>query len=218
MDITLNAVEARVLGALIEKERTTPEYYPLSLNALTAACNQKSSRDPVMSLTESEVMNSVETLRNKKLAWQLSTAGGRVPKFERNMNALFSFSAAEISIVSVLLLRGAQTAGEIRNHSDRLYSFSSINEVENSLRQLTEMEGGPFVKELPRQPGRKENRYIQLFTGEPDLSLYESEGTVTRVEAVGEDRISKIEREMAEMRQMLVNLQEEFENFRKMLE
>jgi len=218
MDFTLNAVEARVLGVLIEKERTTPEYYPLSLNALTAACNQKSSRDPVMNLSDTEVMNAIETLRNKKLAWQLSTAGGRVPKFEHNMPALFSFSAAEISIICVLLLRGAQTPGEIRNHCDRLHSFPSIDEVEKTLRQLTEMEGGPFVKELPKQPGRKENRYVQLFTGEPDLTIYESGAAVTRIESPGEDRITKIEREIAEMRQMLMGLQEEFEKFKKMLE
>src|SRR5690554_7517318 len=119
MDMVLSAVEVRVLGALMEKEVTTPEYYPLSLNALINACNQKSNRDPVMNLEESEVVRAIESLREKKMVWQLSTASGRVPKFEHNIRSLFSFSEQESAVLSVLLLRGPQTVGEIKNRTER---------------------------------------------------------------------------------------------------
>lgn len=216
MEFILNAAEARVLGCLIEKEKTTPEYYPLSLNGLTNACNQKSNRDPVMNMTETEVVRALDSLRDKKLAWQLSTAGGRVPKFEHNIKSLFTFSDQEIAVLCVLLLRGPQTAGEIRGRTDRLYFFAGIDEVEKTLKQLVERNDGPFVKELPRRPGRKESRYVQLFTGEPDLSSFETPVAQGAITGTDEDRISQLEMEVGELRSTLEKLRSDFEEFKKM--
>ena len=129
MEIICTPVEIRILGCLIEKEITTPEYYPMSLNALTNACNQKTNRDPVMSLDDSDVMRALDSLREKKLVWQLNTAGGRVPKFEHNIRSLFTFTQQETALICVLMLRGAQTPGELRARTDRMCSFGSSDEL-----------------------------------------------------------------------------------------
>lgn len=221
MDIDLTNQELRVLGSLIEKEITTPEYYPLSLNALMAACNQKSNREPVMNLTEEEVSEALLSLRDKKLAWQLSTAGGRVPKFEHNVRSLFTFSKAETAVLCVLMLRGAQTGGEIKGRAERMYSFSNLQEVEETLKELSSREDGPFVKELPRQPGKKEPRFIHLFSTMIIDSLEVSapnsaEATVPKNTTA--DRLSDLEQEVKQLREELSLLKNEFNELKGQLE
>lgn len=219
MDIDLNDQELRVLGALIEKELTTPEYYPLSLNALTAACNQKSNRHPVMNLTEDEVSEALMSLRDKKLAWQLSTAGGRVPKFEHNIRSLFTFSNAEIAVLCVLMLRGAQTAGELKGRSERMYTFSNLQEVEETLKGLESREDGPFVKELTRQQGKREPRFIHLFSSRIVDSLESISTTETQVQSSTTiDRLSNLEQEVKQLREELELLKNEFGELRRQFE
>jgi uncharacterized protein len=195
MDITLSPIEVRVLGSLVEKELTTPEYYPLSLNAVVLACNQKSNRDPVMSLCDEDVSAALETLRGKNLAWQMSTAGGRVPKFEHNLPAKLklaglggalagaensqapenqdaggavetSLMRRELAVLTALMLRGPLTPGELRGVSGRMYAFKDAAELEETVQKLMSAETGPLIAKLPKQPGRKEQRYAHLFSGD----------------------------------------------------
>lgn len=223
MNLHLNPIEARVLGALIEKEVTTPEYYPMSLNALTNACNQKSNREPVMDLSDTDVVVAIDTLKDKKLSWQFSSAGGRVPKFEHNLRSLFSFSKEEIAVICMLLLRGPQTVGEIRTRTDRLFSFTSLEETEKTIRGLAERSDGPFVVELPRQPGRKESRFVHLFCGMPDISsAQETPDSIvrsdTRPSTTASDRIVVLEEEVVSLRNELTELRQQFLDFKKQLE
>ena len=187
MRIELNPVEARVIGSLLEKEITTPEQYPLSLNALTAACNQKSSREPVMQLNEIEVQHTIDGLIKKHLVSEQSGFGGRVPKYKhRFCNAGFGgfeFSAQELGLICQLLLRGPQTPGELRIHSQRLCHFDDVNQTEQVLQSLIARADGPFVARLPREPGKRESRYRHLFTEEgeafPEADVVESERVPT---------------------------------------
>jgi hypothetical protein len=223
MNILLNSVEIRVLGSLIEKEITTPEYYPMSLNALTNACNQKSNRDPVMDLSENEVHAAIETLRDKRLGWQFSSAGARVPKYEHNLRSLFSLSKEEVAVLCVLLLRGPQTIGELRTRTDRMCSFASLEDVEKTVKGLISREDGPFVVELPRQPGRKENRYMHLFGGEIELNQeYPVENQVTEHPKISisstSERITSLENEIASLKAELNELRTQFLDFKKQLE
>jgi len=223
MDLYLNPIEARVLGALIEKEVTTPEYYPMSLNALTNACNQKSNREPVMELSESDVVIAIDTLKDKKLSWQFSSSGGRVPKYEHNLRSLFTFSKAEIAVICILLLRGSQTVGEIRTRTDRLYSFSSLEETEKTIRDLISRPDGPFVVELPRQPGRKESRFVHLFCGMPDVSSVQETSELTarpeiKQSATINERFTNLEEDVAILRNELSQLRQQFLEFKKQLE
>ncbi len=223
MNILLNTVEIRVLGSLIEKEITTPEYYPMSLNALTNACNQKSNRDPVMELSENEVHSAIETLRDKRLGWQFSSAGARVPKYEHNLRSLFTLSKDEIAVLCVLLLRGPQTIGELRTRTDRMCSFASLEDVDKTVKSLISREDGPFVVELPRQPGRKESRYMHLFGGEVEIDQNSSvENQVTEHPKISisstSDRISALENEITSLKTELNDLKMQFLDFRKQLE
>ena len=170
MNIELTATEARVIGSLIEKEVTTPDQYPLSLNALTNACNQKTNRDPVMELSEPQVQAAVDTLMKKYLVSDKSAGyGGRVTKYKhRFCNTEFGslkFTKQELGIVDVLLLRGAQTPGELRTRTNRFCDFVDTDEVETVLKDLMSREEGPFVARLPRAPGSRESRYVHLFSG-----------------------------------------------------
>ena len=173
MNIRLTHHEARVIGSLIEKERTTPEQYPLSLNALSSACNQKSSRDPVMNLSEAAVRETVDGLIKKRLISEKSGFGGRVSKYQhRFCNTDFGdlqFSEQELGVICVLLLRGPQTPGELRNRTERLCKFNDVNDVEAVLERLMEREDGPFVARLPREAGKREFRYAHLFGGELEV-------------------------------------------------
>ncbi len=170
MDLVLDEHEARVVGSLLEKEITTPDQYPLSLNALTNACNQKSNRDPVMSLDEAEVLAALDSLRGKHLILEKSGFGSRVPKYQhRFCNTQFGtlqFSEQELGLVCVLLLRGPQTPGELRSRTQRLCRFSDVGAVEACLEALADREDGPFVVRLAREPGKRESRYAHLFSGE----------------------------------------------------
>lgn len=163
MDL-LNAIEVRVLGSLVEKDITTPDYYPLSLNALVNACNQKNNRDPVMTLDEDPVRSALDSLQVKRLAGPASGADSRVTKYEHRLQEVYNFDRRETAILCVLLLRGAQTPGELRSRSERMYAFESLEDVLAALDRLSRREP-PLVTILPRQPGTKESRYMHLLSG-----------------------------------------------------
>jgi uncharacterized protein YceH (UPF0502 family) len=171
MRIELDSLEARVIGCMIEKQITTPDQYPLSLNALVNACNQKSNRDPVMSLDEATVQHTLDALSRKHLILERSGFGSRVPKYQHlfcnTEYGSLKFSPQELAIVCELLLRGPQTPGELRSRASRMATFTDVSEVEAALQGLLERESGPLVARLPREPGRREARYMQLFGGEP---------------------------------------------------
>ena len=168
MEALLNVVELRVLGALIEKKITTPEYYPLTLNSVTTACNQKSNRDPVVSLEEKAVARALEGLREKGLARQVSGVDMRVPKHYHLFDEKMCLTRPQIAALCVLMLRGPQTVGEIRGRSGRLYEFTDLEEVERVLMELVERSEGALVVRMARQPGRKESRYAHVLMGEPE--------------------------------------------------
>ena len=218
MDKTLNPVELRVLGALIEKELTTPEYYPLSLNALTNACNQKSNRDPVLALEETDVVRALDGLRFKGLALQ-SADGGRVPKYAHSTAGKLHLDPAELAILCELLLRGPQTLGELRSRCERMHPFADLGAVEAVLNELAERQEA-LVAKLPRQPGRKENRYGQLLGGPPEFAA-ESEPVAepATLQVRGENqRLAALEEEVALLRQELADLRDAFAAFRRQFE
>ena len=216
LELTLH--ETRVIGCLIEKEITTPEQYPLSLNALTNACNQKSNRDPVLNLDEVTVQQLIDQLAKKRLVSEQSGYGSRVPKFQHLFcNTTFGtlkFSPQELAIVCELFLRGAQTPGELRSRASRMCRFGDVTEVEAVLNSLAAREDGPFVMRLAREPGRRESRYAHLFSGEP-AGASESEsrpGSADYAAAARADegrleqlerRVAELETEMAELKQRL---------------
>ncbi len=221
MDVVLSDVEARVLGTLIEKQLTTPEYYPLSLNALTNACNQKSNRNPVMSLLEGDVLTVLDSLRGKRLAWELKTAGGRVTKYEHNLTPRWEMLPQEIAVLCVLLLRGPQTAGEIRGRTGRMFDFGDLSEVQETLMKLAKREDGPFVVELARLAGTKESRYAHLFCGEPqpgELLLAQATAPDATGPAQSAERLEALESDVAALREELHGVKEQFERFRTQFE
>lgn len=168
MEFELDPVELRILGVLIEKQMATPDYYPLTLNAMINACNQKTNREPVMNLDETTVQEAVDRLRNQRLVWQIRTHGSRIPKYRHNMEDVAQFSDRELAVLCVLFLRGPQTAGELRQRTVRLAEFHALPAVEHTLQKLAEREDEPFVMQLARRPGQKENRYIHLFANVED--------------------------------------------------
>ena len=220
MEFILDPLEARALGALIEKEMTTPDHYPLTLNALINACNQKTNRTPVMELDEESVTRTLGALREKRLAWQVRTAGSRVPKYDHNIKEVAEFSQREVALLCVLLLRGPQTLGELRNRTARLYEFNGLSEVERTLNTLMEKEGGPFAVKLSRQAGHKENRYAHLFCGE--VSPEEADGAakveIVPVEARTDPRIEALEEKVAALEAELAELREQFTEFARQFE
>jgi uncharacterized protein YceH (UPF0502 family) len=171
VDLKLTLNETRVLGSLLEKEVTTPEQYPLSLNALILSCNQKSNREPVLALNEATVRATLEQLTVKRLVMEKSGFGSRVPKYQHRFGntefSEYSFDRRELALLCVLFLRGAQTPGELRSRTHRLCDFGDGGDVDAALRQLMERADGPFVAKLPREPGRRESRYVHLFSAEP---------------------------------------------------
>lgn len=215
METTLDGTELRVLGSLVEKELTTPEYYPLSLNALVNACNQKSNRDPVLSLDESQVTRALDTLRFKQYAL-VSGSGGRVVKYRHALVEKFRFSPAELAILCELMLRGPQTVGELRGRGERMHKFADLSEVESVLADLAERTPSLVVK-LPLQPGRKEPRYCQLFSGEPDLSELAAQMEARGAGADGE-KMARLEQELSELREEVAALRETVAEFRKSFE
>jgi uncharacterized protein YceH (UPF0502 family) len=202
MDIILSDVETRVLGSLIEKDLTTPEYYPLSLNALVHACNQKSNRDPVMNLDEDAVQQALLTLNQKELAGPADNMESRVRKFEHRLQEAYNFTRHEIAILCELLLRGPQTPGELRSRADRMHSFEDLGIVQSTLQRLM-MREPPLVKMLPRVPGTKEARYAHLLSG--DVKAWETEPASESAVAnnsFAADRMARLENEIAVIRKV----------------
>lgn len=217
-NVLLTDNEARVLGCLVEKEITTPDYYPLSLNALINACNQKSNRDPVMTLNEDAVRQAVQSLNEKGLAGTASSAGdSRVPKYEHRMQEAFNFTRRETAIMCVLMLRGPQTPGELRGRSERMHPFEDLTDVQSTLQKLMTREE-PLVKVLPRQPGTKEARYAHLLCGQK--AEWDAPPPVEqRVEAAADnERLARLEEEVAALRREMSDLREEVASFRKQFE
>ena len=214
MDIKLNDVEVRVLGCLLEKSMTTPEYYPLSLNALTAACNQKSNREPVVAYDETTVVRGLDSLREKQLV--VLSSSSRVPKYAENFVETRKLVAREASLLMVLLLRGPQTVGELRARSERAHHFAELAAVEETLSELAE---SGYVKKLPRLAGRKESRYVHLFAGDVEIEAEapkpEPAAVIVRAE---NERIAALEDEVDRLRRELASLQEAFEKFRREFE
>jgi hypothetical protein len=219
--VNLTLIETRVMGALIEKDITTPDYYPLSLNALVNACNQKNNRDPVMTLDEAAVRGALATLQERRMAGPAGGADSRVTKYEHRLQEVFNFDRREIAIVCVLLLRGAQTPGELRGRTDRMYRFEALDDVVSTLDRLSQREP-PLVRALARQPGTKEIRYMHLFSGEPPEHLMQA--PVARPSrAMGEDsnseeRIATLEQEVSRLRAELTDVQQQLASFRKQFE
>ena len=218
MDLSLTENEVRVLGSLIEKDITTPEYYPLSLNALVNACNQKSNRDPVMQLEETAVRDALSGLQERRMAGPAGGADSRVTKYEHRLQEVFNFTRQEIAVLCVLLLRGPQTPGELRGRTERMYRFEALDDVQSALQKL--MQRDPvLVKVLPRQPGTKESRWVHLMSG--DVAVPESpqaaEVTSDRISGDGE-RIARLEEEVAALRREVGELKDQLERFRKQFE
>ncbi len=209
----LSDVEVRVLGALVEKDITTPDYYPLSLNALVNACNQKNNRDPVMRLDEDAVRGALDSLQGKRLAGPASGADSRVTKYEHRLQEVFNFDRREMAILCVLLLRGAQTPGELRGRAERMYRFETLEDVHGALDRLSQREP-PLVAVLPRQPGTKESRYMHLFCG----NTAAAEPVRAAENPSSQDRLTILESEVAELREEVAGMQEQLAAFRKQFE
>ncbi len=229
--MNLTEIETRVLGSLIEKDITTPDYYPLSLNALVNACNQKNNRDPIMTLDEETVSQALSTLQAKRLAGPASGADSRVTKFEHRLQEVFNFDRREIAVVCVLLLRGPQTPGELRSRTDRMYHFEALDDIVSTLDRLAQREP-PLARVLPRQPSTKESRYTHLFSGERPV---DSAATVDVTRTLSErqskapspatagancetDRLRALEEEVARLRQELTEVQQQLAAFRRQFE
>jgi len=218
MNFSLTDVEARVVGALIEKEITTPEYYPLSLNALVNACNQKSNREPVMALDEDAVRSAIRSLNDQGLTRFASSADSRVAKLEHRLNETFNFHRHEIAILCVLLLRGPQTPGELRTRTERMYAFEDLESVHNALNLLAKREP-PLVKVLPRQPGTKESRYVHLLSpvaeGHPTSEVSDLRHAQAATHESAQDRMAAMQAEIEALRSQMSELQRQFAEFRR---
>lgn len=222
MSLELSDVEVRVLGALVEKESTTPEYYPLSLNALVNACNQKSNRDPVMTLDEDAARKALRSLTDQALV-RPASGDSRVAKFEHRLNELYNFHRHEIAVLCVLMLRGPQTPGELRTRAERMYGFEDLDAVHAALNLLMRREP-PLVKVLPRQPGTKESRYMHLLSGDaapaepvatPEEAVHAGGVHTAELSSSNANRISDLESEVSQLRRELENLREQFAAFQK---
>ncbi len=216
MLFVLTEIEVRVLGALIEKDITTPDYYPLSLNALVNACNQKNNRDPVMTLEEDAVADALATLQEKRLAGPASGADSRVTKYEHRLQEVFNFDRREIAILCVLLLRGLQTPGELRSRTERMYHFEALDDVVSTLDRLSQRQP-PLAAVLPRQPGTKESRYMHLFSGDapPAVDVVRASDHAL---PPGVDRLTHLENEVAELKREVSEIHQQLADFRKQFE
>ncbi len=216
MNPLLTIVEARVLGALVEKEVTTPDYYPLSLNALMNACNQKSNREPTMDLDEDEIRQGLHGLEEKRLAGRARSSDGRVTKYEHWLQEAFNFTRGEIAAICVLLLRGPQTLGEIRGRTDRLFHFEELSDVQTTLQKLMDREP-PLVKVLPRQPGTKEARYAHLFSG--DVATFEvaASSAIATGAAENSERIAALEEQIAALQSDAAEMKQQIEKLMRVL-
>ena len=223
MGALLNDVEARVVGSLAEKQVTTPDYYPLTLNALVHACNQISNREPVVNYDERTVADAVESLRAKNIVYIFYGAESRVPKYKHMMREMFALSPQELAALCVLMMRGPQTVGEIRGRTGRLYEFASLSEVEATLEGLARRDE-PLVSKLPRQAGRKEARYAHLLSGLPEVEETGEEHAThasTRANtprATEGERVARLEAEVESLRREVGELRQQFEEFRRQFE
>ncbi|WEJ85936.1 YceH family protein [Kluyvera intermedia] len=211
MKYQLSPLEARVIGCLLEKQVTTPEQYPLSINGVATACNQKTNREPVMTLSDAEVQDQLDMLVKRHYLRTVSGFGNRVTKYEQRFcNSEFGdlkLSSAEVALVTTLLLRGAQTPGELRGRAQRMHEFGDMAEVENTLERLANREDGPFVVRLPREPGKRESRYMHLFSGEIDVdTMAASQPDASGANDDLRDRVLALEGEVAELKQRLDSL------------
>lgn len=206
----LSPEEIRVLGSMIEKSRTTPDYYPLTLNALVTACNQKSARNPVVEYDDETVVLALDSLKKKQLSGNVIGGGSRALKYRHNLAVRFPLDPAELSVLCLLFLRGPLTAGEINSNSGRLYDFDDLAEVQQTLDNLSNYEV-PFVTQLPKKPGQKEARYCHLFSDIPEFDLDSFEGTQPARKNISEleARLEKVETELAELKEAFDNLMKE---------
>jgi uncharacterized protein len=218
VNVLLTEVEVRVLGSLMEKDATTPDYYPLSLNALVNACNQKSNRDPFMTLTEDAVRQALASLKEKKLAGPVNSADSRVTKYEHRVQEVFNFSRGENAALCALMLRGAQTPGELRGRTERIHAFEDLDEVQSALQKLMQRDP-PLVQVLQRQPGTKESRYVHLLCGlvEPFV-MPEPNATPRAVRMDNAERLERLEETVAGLQKGMEDLKQEFAGFRKQFE
>ena len=218
VDIVLSTVEARVLGALVEKDITTPEYYPLSLNALVNACNQKSNRDPVMQLDENTVRDALGGLQEHRLAGPAGGADSRVTKYEHRTQEVFNFTRAEVAVLCILLLRGPQTPGELRGRTERMHHFETLDDVQSALQKLMQRQP-PLAKVLPRQPGTKESRYVHLLAGDVVVAEAPQESALAGGRNSGDsERLARLEEEVNALRREVGELKDQLERFRKQFE
>jgi uncharacterized protein len=218
MQTILNEVEVRVLGALVEKQVTTPEYYPLTLHALVQACNQKSNRNPVVGFDEGTVTRAIESLRGKNLVYVFYGSTSRVPKYKHMMGEIFGLSPQELAIMCVLMLRGPQTPGELRGRTERLYDFSGMEEVEETLALLSNKDPQCLVSKLPRHPGQKETRYAHLLMGEVSVdveSVSAGAAAENMIELAKSRKTTDLEQEVEGLRDEISKLRNEFEEFKK---
>lgn len=216
MNIVLNAAEARVLGSLVEKDITTPDYYPLSLNALINACNQKNNREPVTNFDEETVRLALRNLSDKRLAGPAGGADGRVTKYEHRLQEVFNFTRPETAILCVLLLRGPQTPGELRGRTERMHRFEDLDEVLSGLQQLMRREP-PLAKALGRRPGTKEIRYAHLLSG--DVEAWEPPAeTASSSGSADAERLIQVEEQVAALRSEVAELKQQMAEFRKQFE
>ena len=213
-ELHLSQVEIRVLGSLIEKDITTPDYYPLSLNALVNACNQKNNREPVMTLDEESVRRALTSLQEKRMAGPAGGADSRVTKYEHRLQEVFNFDRREIAVICVLLLRGPQTPGELRGRTERMYRFEALEDVETTLQRLMEREP-PLVAVLPRQPGTKESRYVHLFAEDTFPPIESPHGSIAAARSGHSDdqRIGALETEVSSLRREVEELRRQLADF-----
>jgi uncharacterized protein YceH (UPF0502 family) len=218
MDIILTENEVRVLGALMEKDATTPEYYPMSLNSLVNACNQKSNRDPVMQLEENAVRDALTGLQDNRLAGPARGADSRVTKYEHRTQEVFNFTRAESAVLCVLLLRGPQTPGELRGRTERVHHFESLDDVQSALQKLIQRQP-PLAKVLPRQPGTKESRYVHLLSGDVvGADIPQAPASASGRGSADGERVARLEEEVSVLRQEVAELKEQLERFRRQFE
>jgi uncharacterized protein YceH (UPF0502 family) len=214
----LTDIEVRVLGSLVEKQVTTPEYYPLTLNALMLACNQKNNRTPVTSYDEATVAHALESLREKNLAYVFYGSTSRVPKYKHVLPEVMHLSQPELALICVLLLRGPQTTGELATRACRLHEFSGLEEVESTLDSLISREPDPLVVRLPRQPGQKEARFAHLLSGEVTIDLEHEAVAPTRGRGRDNERVATLEAEVETLKAEVGMLKTQFESFKKQFE
>lgn len=217
----LNDVEIRVLGSLVEKQLTTPEYYPLTLHALTVACNQKNNRNPVTAYDENTVARALESLREKSLSYVFHGSSSRVPKYKHVMPEVMHLSPPELALMGALMLRGPQTVGELRGNASRFHEFSGLEEVETTLNALISKEPEAMVVRLPRQPGQKDARFVHLLSGPPSpelLTEMEAHSKTSQSRHVESDKVEKLEQEIKGLKEEFRMLHQQFEEFKKQFE